>query len=48
MFPSTNQLVVAAKKLAIPGAIVGAFALGAAIFVGHGACTQRRQWTKIA
>jgi len=36
MFASTNQLVVAARKLAIPGAIVGAFALGAAIFVGHG------------
>jgi serine protease Do len=33
---STNQLVVIAKKLAVPAAVVGAFALGAAIFVGHG------------
>ncbi|HEY1903197.1 MAG TPA: Do family serine endopeptidase [Terracidiphilus sp.] len=32
---STNELVTA-KKLAIPAAIVGAFVLGAALFVGHG------------
>jgi serine protease Do len=32
----TNQLVAATKKLAAPAAIVGAFALGAAMFVGHG------------
>jgi serine protease Do len=32
----TNQLVGTAKKLGIPAAIVGAFALGAALFVGHG------------
>lgn len=36
MFQSTNQLVALAKKLAAPAAIVGAFALGAALFVGHG------------
>src|ERR1035437_3924707 len=33
---STNQLVTAAKKLSAPAAFVGAFALGAAMFVGHG------------
>ena len=32
----TNQLVAKGKKLAAPAAIVGAFALGAAFFVGHG------------
>ncbi len=36
MSASTNHLVANAKKLAFPAAIVGAFALGAAIFVGHG------------
>ena len=33
---ATNHLVAVAKKLAAPAAIVGSFALGAAIFVGHG------------
>ena len=33
---STNQLVVAGRKMAVPAAIVAAFALGAAVFVGHG------------
>jgi len=32
----TNQLVAAAKRIAVPAAVVGAFALGAALFVGHG------------
>jgi len=32
----TNQLVANAKKLGGPAAILGAFALGAALFVGHG------------
>ena len=36
MKQATNQLVERAKRLAIPAAIVGAFALGAAFFVGHG------------
>jgi len=36
MNQATNQLVGSAKKLAIPAAVVGAFALGAALFVGHG------------
>ncbi len=36
MSPETNQLVLIAKKLGAPAAIVGAFALGAALFVGHG------------
>ena len=36
MSPATNQLVEIAKKFAAPAAVVGAFALGAAIFVGHG------------
>ncbi len=36
MSPTTNHLVAIAKKLAVPGAVVGAFALGAAMFVGHG------------
>ncbi|MEG9436289.1 Do family serine endopeptidase [Edaphobacter sp. HDX4] len=33
---STNQLVAKLKKLAIPAALAGSFALGAAIFVGTG------------
>jgi serine protease Do len=33
---STNQLVTRLKKLAIPAALAGSFALGAAIFVGTG------------
>ena len=36
MSPTTNQLVATAKKFAVPAAVVGAFALGAAIFVSHG------------
>jgi serine protease Do len=36
MSPSTNQLVAATKKFAVPAAVVGALALGAVIFVGHG------------
>jgi serine protease Do len=36
MSVSTNELVVGAKKLAAPAAVAGAFALGAALFVGHG------------
>ena len=36
MSESTNELVVKAKKLAVPAAVVGAFALGAALFVGRG------------
>jgi serine protease Do len=37
MIQATNQLVATtAKKLALPGALAGAFALGAALFVGHG------------
>ena len=36
MSPTTNQLVALAKKLTVPATVVGAFALGAAIFVGHG------------
>ena len=36
MFVSTNQLVAAAKRFSAPAAVVGAFALGAALFVGHG------------
>ena len=32
----TNQLVLAAKTMAAPAAVVAAFALGAALFVGHG------------
>ncbi len=36
MSSSTNQLVSSAKRLAVPAAVVGAFALGAALFVGHG------------
>ena len=36
MEEATNQLVAPAKMLAAPAAIVGAFALGAALFVGHG------------
>ncbi len=33
---TTNQLVALAKKLAAPAAVVGTFALGAAIFAGNG------------
>src|ERR1017187_908043 len=33
---TTNQLVATSKKLAAPAAVVAAFALGAAMFVGHG------------
>jgi serine protease Do len=36
MKQATNQLVGSAKRLAMPAAIVGAFALGAVLFVGHG------------
>jgi serine protease Do len=36
MIQATNQLVAAAKRFAAPLAAVGAFALGAAMFVGHG------------
>ena len=36
MIESTNQLVSGAKRLVAPAVIVGAFALGAALFVGHG------------
>jgi serine protease Do len=36
MFPTTNQLVELAKKIAAPAAVVGTFALGAAIYAGHG------------
>jgi serine protease Do len=36
MKASTNQLVTAMKRLVAPAAIVGAFALGAVLFVGHG------------
>ena len=36
MSQTTNQLVAVAKKLSAPAAIVGSFALGAALFVGHG------------
>ena len=36
MPPTTNHLVAVMKKLATPAAVVGAFALGAAIFAGHG------------
>jgi len=32
----TNQLVAIARRFAAPAAVVGAFALGAALFVGHG------------
>ena len=35
MLPSTNQLVVAAKKLALPAALAAAFVLGAVISIGH-------------
>src|SRR5258708_4299604 len=33
---TTNQLVETAKELSVPGAIAGAFVLGAAFFAGHG------------
>ena len=36
MGDSTNQLVANAKKFAIPGAVAGAFVLGAAAFASHG------------
>jgi serine protease Do len=36
MFQATNQLVATAKRFAAPAAIIGAFGLGAALFVGHG------------
>ena len=35
MVQATNQLVAKAKKLYVPAAMAGAFALGAALFVGH-------------
>jgi len=36
MIQATNQLVAIAKRFAAPAAVVGAFALGAALFVGRG------------
>ena len=36
MSSTTNHLVAGAKKLSVPGAIAGAFVLGAAFFAGHG------------
>ncbi len=36
MTGSTNQLVDAVKRFSAPAAVAGAFALGAALFVGHG------------
>ncbi len=36
MSQATNQLVAAGKKLAVPAVVVGSFALGAVLFVGHG------------
>ncbi len=36
MTQSTNQLVATAKRMAFPGALAAAFALGAAFFAGHG------------
>ena len=36
MTQPTNHLVTTAKKLSAPAAVAGAFALGAALFVGHG------------
>jgi len=36
MKQATNELVAKAKKLTVPAAIAASFALGAAIFVGHG------------
>ena len=35
MLLTTNQLVALAKKISAPAAVVGAFVLGAALFVGH-------------
>ena len=32
---STNQLIAIAKRMSAPAAVVGAFALGAVLFVGH-------------
>jgi serine protease Do len=36
MSQPTNQLVAIGKKLAAPAALLGSFALGAVLFVGHG------------
>jgi len=36
MFAPTNKLVITRKHFALPAAFAGAFALGAALFVGHG------------
>jgi len=36
MAQTTNQLVAASKKFALPAALVAAFAVGAAMFAGHG------------
>jgi serine protease Do len=36
MNQATNQLVTVAKKIAAPAAVLAAFTLGAALFVGHG------------
>jgi len=36
MNQATNQLVATARRFAVPAAVVGAFALGAALFVGLG------------
>jgi serine protease Do len=36
MTKATNQLVTTIKKLSVPAAVAGAFALGAAMFAGHG------------
>ena len=36
MIQATNQLVATAKRFIAPAAVVGAFALGAALFVGRG------------
>jgi len=36
MSATTNHLVVTAKKLSVPAAVAGVFALGATLFVGHG------------
>ena len=36
MTQSTNQLVATAKRMAFPGALAAAFALGSAFFAGHG------------
>ncbi|MGD0890169.1 MAG: Do family serine endopeptidase [Terracidiphilus sp.] len=36
MAQSTNQLVSVSKRLALPAALAASFAIGAALFVGHG------------